>query len=82
MLIEKNNFISEEHALANLMNKYFTNITKQLNLNNFFSYRVYNISLVTTMTILALKKLGLPTVLSRKDLSLFTSLLMKLGMKF
>lgn len=34
------------------------------------------------MTILALTKLGLPTVLSQKDLSLFTSPLIKLGMKF
>ena len=32
MIIEKNNFISEESILANTMNQYFTSITKQLNL--------------------------------------------------
>ena len=32
MLIENNNLISEESVLANTMNQYFTNITKQLNI--------------------------------------------------
>ena len=32
MLIEYNNLISEESVLANTMNQYFTNITKQLNI--------------------------------------------------
>ena len=32
MLIEDNNLISEESVLANTMNRYFTNITQQLNL--------------------------------------------------
>ena len=32
MLIEDNNLISEKPVLANTMNRYFTNITKQLNL--------------------------------------------------
>ena len=31
MLIEDKNLISEEFVLANTMNQYFTNITKQLN---------------------------------------------------
>ena len=32
MLIENNNLISEESVLANTMNQYFTNITKQVNI--------------------------------------------------
>ena len=32
MIIEKNNLISEESILANMMNQYFSSITKQLNL--------------------------------------------------
>ena len=34
MLIEDKNLISEEFVLANTMNQYFTNITKQLNVKN------------------------------------------------
>ena len=34
MLIEKNNFILQESALANLMNQDFTSIAKQLNLKS------------------------------------------------
>ena len=32
MLIENSNLMSQESALANIMNQYFTNITKQLNI--------------------------------------------------
>ena len=35
MLIEDKNLISEEFVLANTMNQYFTNITKQLNVKKF-----------------------------------------------
>ena len=39
MLIGNNNLISEESVLANAMNQYFTNITKQLNTKNYFQLR-------------------------------------------
>ena len=39
MLIENNNLISEESVLANAMNEYFTNITKQLNIKKSLQLR-------------------------------------------
>ena len=39
MLIGNNNLISEESVLANAMNQYFTNITKQLNTKKYFQLR-------------------------------------------
>ena len=41
MLIEENNLISEESVLANTMNQYFTNITKQLNIKKIFPIKKF-----------------------------------------
>ena len=42
MLIEKNNFILQESALANLMNQDFTSIAKQLNLKSLPNSKTQN----------------------------------------
>ena len=42
MLIQKNNFILQESALANLMNQDFTSIAKQLNLKSLPNSKTQN----------------------------------------
>lgn len=61
------------------MNK-FDNVTKSLIEKSVPSYTIYN--LVTTITILVLRKLGLPTMHKYTHLLLTSSLLMKLNIEF